>query len=83
MDYQVEIMSLVLIQSTILKVLAGPAFIAVFTVSGVVLGITADYVNRLRLLGAAVLLYSLAIFLMGFASHYWHLVILRMLLAAG
>jgi len=65
------------------QVLAGPAFIAVFTVSGVVLGITADYVNRLRLLGAAVLLYSLAISLMGFASHYWQLVILRMLLAAG
>jgi len=65
------------------QVLAGPAFIAVFTISGVIFGITADYVNRLRLLGGAVLVYSVAISLMGFATQYWQLVLLRMLLAAG
>ena len=66
-----------------MEVLAGPAFIAVFTVSGVIFGITADCVNRLRLLGFAVMLYSLAISAMGLATQYWHLVLLRMLLAAG
>jgi len=65
------------------QVLAGPAFIAVFTVSGVIFGITADYMNRLRLLGCATLVYSLAISCMGFATQYWQLVLLRMLLAAG
>jgi len=65
------------------QVLAGPAFIAVFTVSGVIFGITADCMNRLRLLSFAVLLYSLAISAMGFATQYWQLVLLRMLLAAG
>ena len=65
------------------EVLAGPAFIAVFTVSGVIFGITADCVNRLRLLGFAVMTYSLAISAMGLATQYWQLVLLRMLLAAG
>ena len=77
------------------QVLAGPAFIAVFTVSGVLLGLAADYVHRwpvllpwpwlprLRLLACAVLVYSLATCLTGLATHYWHLVLLRMLLAAG
>jgi len=65
------------------QVLAGPAFIAVFTVSGVIFGITADCVNRLRLLGFAVMTYSLAISAMGLATQYWQLVLLRMLLAAG
>ena len=54
-----------------------------FTVSGALLGLAADYVHRLRLLSGAVLTFSLAICLTGCASQYWQLVILRMLLAAG
>ena len=63
--------------------LAGPAFIAVFTVSGAVIGLAADYVHRPRLLSGAVFTYSLAITLTGLATTYWQLVLLRMLLAAG
>ena len=66
-----------------LQVLAGPAFIAVFTISGALLGLAADYVHRLRLLSGAVFTFSLAICLTSLASHYWQLVLLRMLLAAG
>ena len=54
-----------------------------FTVSGALLGLAADYVHRLRLLSGAVLTFSLAIGLTGLASQYWQLVLLRMLLAAG
>ena len=54
-----------------------------FTISGALLGLAADYVHRLRLLSGAVFTFSLAISLTGLASHYWQLVLLRMLLAAG
>ena len=54
-----------------------------FTVSGALLGLAADYVHRLRLLSGAVLTFSFAICLTGLASQYWQLVLLRMLLAAG
>ena len=72
-----------MIFNLLLQVLAGPAFIAVFTISGALLGLAADYVHRLRLLSGAVFAFSLAISLTGLASHYWQLVLLRMLLAAG
>ena len=69
------------------QLLAGPAFIAVFTVSGVVLGAAADAPllrgRRTQLLGGCVVVFSLATALMGAATRYWHLVLLRMLLAAG
>lgn len=65
------------------QVLAGPVFIAVFTVSGVLFGIAADFTHRLRLLSLAVVTYSLAICLTGLATSYWQLVVLRMVLAAG
>ncbi len=71
------------------QLLAGPAFIAVFTVSGVAIGAVADsdkshfFAHRTRLLGAAVCLFSCSTTLMAAATEYWHLVLLRMLLAAG
>ncbi|PSN37166.1 hypothetical protein C0J52_20659 [Blattella germanica] len=51
------------------QILAGPSFIAVYTVLGVVLVCT--------------LVLSIAILLMGTVKEFWHLVLLRMVLAAG
>ena len=65
------------------QVLAGPAFTAVFVVSGVVLGCLSDIYPRTVILGAAVLVFSFATALMGAATQYWHLVVLRMMVAAG
>lgn len=65
------------------QVLAGPTFIAVFSVSGVMFGVAADCYNRLRLLGGAVLVYSLGIMVTSVSTQYWHLVTARMMLAAG
>ncbi|CAG4934135.1 unnamed protein product [Colias eurytheme] len=65
------------------QVLAGPAFMAVFTVVGVVLGVVADKYNRARILSFCTLVFVIAILLMGTVSEYWHLVILRMIMAAG
>ena len=65
------------------QVLAGPTFILVFSVSGLLFGLAADYTNRMRLLGGAVCLFSSAILLTSVSTSYWELVLARMLLAAG
>ncbi|CAH4028002.1 probable 4-methylmuconolactone transporter [Pieris brassicae] len=65
------------------QVLAGPAFMAVFTVVGVILGVVADKYNRARILSVCTLVYVVAILMMGSVKEYWHLVILRMIMAAG
>ena len=67
----------------IVKVLAGPTFIAVFSVSGVMFGLLADLYNRLRLLGMAVMVFSSGIIFTSMSTQYWHLVLARMILAAG
>lgn len=64
-------------------VLAGTYFIIVFTVSGVILGYLADQLHRPRLMAACTLLFSVCGAVMGFATEYWHLVILRVGIAAG
>ncbi|XP_076067893.1 D-galactonate transporter [Oratosquilla oratoria] len=65
------------------QILAGPAFIAVFTTTGILLGIAADRVNRKLLVTSCCLLLSVATGLMGAATSFWHLVVLRMLIGAG
>jgi len=69
------------------QLLAGPAFVAVFTVSGVLFGAASDALSsaaaRARLLGVAVVLFSAATTATAFSQKYWHLVASRMLLAAG
>ncbi|XP_034933644.1 putative metabolite transport protein HI_1104 [Chelonus insularis] len=65
------------------QILAGPSFIAVFTVVGVILGIAADKYHRVRMLTVCTLIFSIAIILMGSVKEYWQLVVLRMILAAG
>ena len=65
------------------QVLAGPTFIGVFSVSGLVFGLAADYVNRFLLLGSAVLVFSAGIMITSVSTQFWHLVMARMMLAAG
>jgi len=65
------------------QVLAGPTFVVVFTISGILMGYLADKTSRPKLLSIAVILYSICGALMGLAQEYWHLVILRMGIAAG
>eukprot|EP00094_Tigriopus_californicus_P011698 TCALIF_11302-PA protein Name:"Similar to spns2 Protein spinster homolog 2 (Danio rerio)" AED:0.05 eAED:0.05 QI:1/0/0/1/0.5/0.33/3/0/447 len=68
------------------QILAGPSFIAVFTICCVIIGITSDNfvkVGRNRIMAVGVLVFSLSCFLMGFSNSYWQLVLLRMGIAAG
>lgn len=65
------------------QLLAGPSFIAVFTVVGVVLGFAADRFNRVRLLTGCTLVFALAIVVQGTVQEYWQLILLRMVMAAG
>merc|ERR1719310_174343 len=50
------------------QVLAGPGFIVIFTVCGVVMGYLADRVSRPRLLSASLLVFSLCMMLSGLAT---------------
>lgn len=65
------------------QLLAGPVFILVFTIVGVILGIAADKYNRARLLLGCVIVFGIAIILQGSVQDYWQLVVLRMVMAAG
>ncbi|CAB3363453.1 Hypothetical predicted protein [Cloeon dipterum] len=65
------------------QILAGPSYIAVFTVAGILLGVAADRYNRVTMLGACTLIFSVATILMGAVNHYWELTLLRMVLAFG
>ena len=46
-------------------------------------GFLADRFNRVKVLAVCTLVFSIAILLMGAVKEFWHLIILRMLLAAG
>ena len=52
------------------QVLAGPAFIGVFSVSGVLFGLAADHGDRLRLLGGAVITFSAGIVMTSVSSRF-------------
>lgn len=65
------------------QLLAGPSYMAVFTVAGVALGVAADRYNRVRLLAVCTVVFSAAIVLAGSVKQYWQLVLLRMVMAAG
>lgn len=65
------------------QLLAGPSFILVFTVVGIVMGVLADKYNRVRMLCVCTIVFAVAIVLQGIVTEYWHLVLLRMLMAAG
>ncbi|KAK2713773.1 probable 4-methylmuconolactone transporter isoform X2 [Artemia franciscana] len=65
------------------QILAGPSFIFAFTIAGVFIGFAADRYNRKNLLAIATIVFSAATLLTGFSQEFWHLIILRMLLAVG
>lgn len=65
------------------QLLAGPSFILVFTIVGVVMGVLADKYNRVKMLCVCTIVFAVAIVLQGSVTKYWHLVLLRMLMAAG
>jgi len=69
------------------QILAGPAFVAVFSVSGVFISVLSDKlkasVSRVILVGCGAAVFSAACLLMGVADSYWQLVLLRMLIAGG
>lgn len=65
------------------QILAGPSFMAVFTVMGVILGFAADKYNRVRMLTVCTVVFGIAIILCGTVKEFWQLVILRMIMAAG
>ena len=64
-------------------ILAGTYFILMFTVSGILMGYLADKVHRPRLMSVCVALFSTCGACMALASAYWHLVVLRLGIAAG
>lgn len=65
------------------QLLAGPSFILVFTVIGIFMGVLADKYNRVRMLSICTIVFAVAIILQGSVTKYWHLVVLRMIMAAG
>jgi len=69
------------------QILAGPAFVAVFSISGVLISVLSDKlkatVSRVILVGSGTAVFSTACLLMGVADSYWQLVLLRMLIAGG
>lgn len=65
------------------QLLAGPSFILVFTIVGIFMGVLADKYNRVRMLSICTIVFAIAIILQGSVTKYWHLVVLRMVMAAG
>jgi len=65
------------------QLLAGPVFILVFTIVGVVFGILGDKYNRSMMLYMCTLVFGVAIILQGSVQNYWQLILLRMVMAAG
>ena len=68
--------------------LSGTVFALTFTFTALVVGFTADKISkssfgRHRLMAIGVLVFSTSCLLTGFSSAYWHLVILRVGIAAG
>ena len=68
--------------------MSGTVFALTFTFTALVVGFTADKISkssfgRHRLMAIGVLVFSTSCLLTGFSSAYWHLVILRVGIAAG
>ncbi|XP_014259873.1 uncharacterized protein LOC106672735 [Cimex lectularius] len=65
------------------QIVAGPSFIAVYTIAGVFLGIAADKYRRIPMIAISVLVCGISVLLIGASQEYWQLIILRMIFAAG
>jgi len=65
------------------QVLVGPAFVATFSTTLLVMGVAADNFNRPLVFAIGTLIFSVSCLLMGFADQYWHLVATRVGIALG
>ncbi|XP_039262750.2 protein spinster-like [Styela clava] len=65
------------------QLLAGPIFVAIFTIMGIVLGVLGDRYNRIRILFICVLICSTMTLMTGFAKEYWQLAVLRLVFGAA
>ena len=61
----------------------GPAFVATFSTTLLVMGVAADNFNRPLVFAIGTLIFSVSCLLMGFADQYWHLVATRVGIALG
>ncbi|XP_039298652.1 protein spinster homolog 1 [Nilaparvata lugens] len=65
------------------QVLAGPSFIAVYTIAGIFLGVAADKYKRVPMVATCILIIGVSCLLIGASTEYWQLLVLRMVFAAG
>ncbi|XP_064616663.1 MFS-type efflux pump MSMEG_3705-like [Liolophura sinensis] len=65
------------------QIVAGPAFTAIYTFTGIFIAFAADVFNRKLLLAICLMFWSLMTLLTGFINSYWQLVILRFGLGMG
>lgn len=70
-------------QGTEYLIIAGTIFLFIFCVMGIIMGYLSDKFSRTKLMALCTMLFSLCGSLTGLAQEYWHLVILRMGVAAG
>lgn len=70
-------------EGLVYQVVAGPVFNNLYPLAGVFTGFLADYGNRKVFLVISLVFWSLATGITGFAQKFWHLVVLRALLAIG
>ena len=65
------------------QIVAGPVFNNLYPLAGLFTGFLADYGRRTLWLSISLLFWSVITGLTGFAKAFWHLVLLRALLAIG
>ncbi|XP_039268574.2 protein spinster homolog 1-like [Styela clava] len=65
------------------QILAGPTYVVIFTVVGVIFGILGDRYNRVRMYAISVVFFSVMTLATGFSHQYWQLLTLRFLFGAG
>ena len=65
------------------QIVAGPVFNNLYPLAGIFTGFLADYGYRIVWLVISLTFWSVITGLTGFIKHYWHLVLLRALLAIG
>ncbi|EDV27921.1 uncharacterized protein TRIADDRAFT_20550 [Trichoplax adhaerens] len=70
-------------QGVLFELLAGPAFIVVYTFAGIPLAATGDMTNRRNLLAGCLLFWSTMTFITGFTQKYWQLLLLRFAVGIG
>ena len=68
--------------------MAGPSWVAVFTITSLLTGFASDSMRggsfgRHQLLALGFSIFSTCCFLMGYAQHFWQLVLLRMGIGVG